>query len=104
MLRIIADEFGLKGNKDVSYIIWGVTGEEKFSESVEATVSLSPECNIKTKFIIADNHHIPEVILGRSTLKQYNYDLFESREHAVISCNGKEFFIPIVPDRNRQKK
>jgi hypothetical protein len=101
MPKVIADELGLKGNTDVSYIIRGLPGENVFSESVEATVSLAPECNIKTKFIIADSYLVPEIILGRSTLKRYNYDLFESREHAIISCNDKNFFIPIVPDKNR---
>ena len=104
MPRSIADKFGLKGNKDVSYNIRRVTGEDKFSESIEATVSLAPECNIKTNFIIADSYQVPEIILGRSTLKRYNYDLFESKNHASITCDGKNFFIPIVPDKNRCKK
>jgi len=104
MPRAIVDELGLKSNTDVSYNIRGVTGANIFSESVEATVFLAPECNIKTNFVIADGHHVPEIILGRSTLKRYNYDLFESKDHASISCNGKNFFIPIVPDKNRQKK
>jgi hypothetical protein len=104
MPKIIADELGLKGNTDVTYSIRGTTGVTKMYESVEATVSLAPDCGIKTTFIVADDYCIPEIILGRATLKQYNYDLFESRDHVVISCNGKEFFIPIVPDKNRQKK
>lgn len=104
MPRIIADELGLKGNTDVSYIIRGVAGEKKYSESVEATISLAPECDITSNFIIAEDYSVPEIILGRSTLKSYNYDLFESKDHASITCNGKSFFIPIVPDKNRQKK
>lgn len=101
MPRSIADKLGLKGNKDVSYNIRGVTGMDKFSESVEEIVSLAPECDVKANFIIADNYQVPEIILGRSTLKRYNYDLFESKDHASITCNGKNFFIPIVPDKNR---
>ena len=104
MPRIIANELGLKGNMDVSYIIRGATGEKKYSESVNATISLAPDCNIETNFIIADDYTVPEIILGRSTLKRYNYDLFESKDHASITCDGKNFFIPIVPDKNRQKK
>lgn len=104
MPRSIADKLGLKGNKDVSYNIRGVTGMDKFSESVETIVSLAPECDIKTNFIIADKYQVPEIILGRSTLKRYNYDLFESKDHASITCNGKNFFIPIVPDKNRNNK
>ena len=102
MPRVIANKFGLKTNTDTSYLIRSTTGNKKFSESVEATVTLTPGCSIKTTFIVSDVHDIPEIILGRTTLKQYNYDLFESREHAIISCDGKDFFIPIVPDKNRQ--
>ena len=104
MPRVIADELGLKGNTNVSYIIRGSTGVKKYSESAEATVSLAPECDIKANFIIAEDYSVPEIILGRSTLKLYNYDLFESKDHASITCNGKNFFIPIVPDKNRRKK
>ena len=104
MPRIIVDELGLKSNTDVSYNIRGVTGMNKFSESVEATVSLAPDCDIKTNFVIAEDYSVPEIILGRSTLKLYNYDLFESKDHASITCSGKNFFIPIVPDKNRRKK
>lgn len=103
MPRIIANEIGLKGNTDISYIVRGATGEKKYSESGEATISLAPKCNIKTNFIIAEDYTVPEIILGRTTLKQYNYDLFESKDHASITCNGKNFFIPIVPDKNRQE-
>jgi hypothetical protein len=104
MPRIIADKLELQRNTNVSYNIRGVTGKDKFTESTDATIFLGPECKIKTTFVIADDYPVPEVILGRSTLRKYNYDLFESKEHASITCNGKNFFIPIVPDINRQKK
>ena len=103
MPGIITDKLGLQRNKDVSYNIRGVTGKDKFSESTNAAVFLTPECKIETTFVIADDYSIPEIILGRSTLKKYNYDLFESKDHASITYNGKNFFIPIVPDKNRQK-
>jgi len=102
MPRVIANKFGLKTNTDTSYLIRSTTGNKKFSESVEATVTLTPGCSIKTTFIVSDDYPVPEIILGRTTLRRYNYDLFESREHAIISCDGKDFFIPIVPDKNRQ--
>ena len=54
--------------------------------------------------IIIDDYPIREIILGRSTLRRYNYDLHESRKYMVITCNEKNFFIPIVPDKNRQSK
>lgn len=104
MPGFIADKLGLQKNKGVSYNIRGVTGKDKFSESVDATVFLGPVCKIETTFVIANNYSVPEIILGRSTLKKYNYDLFESKDHASITYNGKNFFIPIVPDKNRHKK
>lgn len=103
MPGIIADKLGLQRNTNVSYNIRGVTGRDKFTESTNATVFLTPECKIKTTFVIVDDYPVPEVILGRSTLKKYNYDLFESKEHASITYDSKNFFIPIVPDINRQK-
>jgi gag-polyprotein putative aspartyl protease len=105
MPRSIADKFGLQRNSEARVInIRGVTGKDKFSESTVATVFLTPECKIKMTFVIADDYPIPEIILGRTTLKRYNYDLFESKDHASISYNGKNFFIPIVPDENRQRR
>ena len=104
MPSFLADKLGLDRRSDVSYNIQGVTGKDKFSESAYATVFLTPHCKIETVFVIADDYPVPEIILGRSTLKKYNYDLFESKDHASISYNGKNFFIPIVPDKNRQKK
>ena len=103
MPKIIADELGLEANTTASYIIRGATGEKKYSGTVDAIISLAPDCDIETNFIIADDYTVPEIILGRSTLKKYNYDLFESKDHASITCDGKNFFIPIVPDKNRQK-
>jgi hypothetical protein len=102
MPSIIADKFGLKTNTNTSYLIRSTTGNKKFLESVKATVTLTPGCSIKTTFIVSDDYPVPEIILGRTTLRRYNYDLFESREHAIVSCDGKDFFIPIVPDKNRQ--
>ena len=103
MPKFVFEMLGLESNTDTTYHVRGMTGENTFTESAKASVSLAPGCVIETTFIINDKYRIPEVILGRSTLKRYNYDLFESRDHAIFSCNGKEFFIPIVPDKNRQK-
>ena len=102
---ILVDKLGLKRNTDVSYNVWVANGDvTKFYGLTNATIFLTPKCKIETTFAIADNYLLPEVILGRATLKKYNYDLFESRDHAIISYDGKNFFIPIVPDKNRQKK
>ena len=104
MPKFIAEKVGLEIDENVSYNIRGVSGERKCSGLSKATISLAPGCDIKTESIITEDYDVPEIILGRSTLKRYNYDLFESREHAIITCDGKNFFIPIVPDINRKIK
>ncbi|GET66464.1 hypothetical protein GLOIN_2v1790588 [Rhizophagus irregularis DAOM 181602=DAOM 197198] len=45
-----------------------------------------------------------EIGLSRTCLKRYNYDVHESREHVALTCDGKNVFIPIVPDVNRGDK
>ena len=102
--KFIADELGLKINTNITHNIRRVSGKNKSLGIASATVVLAPGCVIKTDFIVIDDYPIREIILGRTTLRQYNYDLFESREHVAITCNGKNFFIPIVPDINRQVK
>ena len=105
MPKFIADELGLKINTGTTYNIRGFSGNNKSVGMAPASVILAPGCIIKTDFIIIDGYPIRELILGRNTLKyQYNYDLHESRDHMAITCNGKHFFIPIVPDKNRQAK
>jgi hypothetical protein len=105
MPKFIADELGLKIDTSVTHNICGIPGENKSVGIASASIVLAPECIIKTNFTIMDNYPIREVILSRTTLKnRYNYDLHESRDHMAITCNEKNFFIPIVPDRNRQKK
>jgi len=105
MPKFIADELGLKINTDTIYNVRGFSGKNKSVGTALASVILAPGCIIKTDFIIIDGYPIRELILGRNTLKyRYNYDLHESRDHMAITCNGKHFFIPIVPDRNRQAK
>jgi len=102
--KFIADELGLKINTNVTHNIRGVSGKNKSLGIASADVILASGCVIKTDFVVIDDYPIREIILGRTTLRQYNYDLFESREHVPITCNGKNFFIPIVPDINRQVK
>ena len=104
MPKFIADELGLKINTNITHNIREVSGKNKSLGIASADVILAPGCIIKTDFAIIDDYPVREIILGRPTLRQYNYDLFESREHVAITCNGKNFFIPIVPDINRQVK
>ena len=104
MSKFIVDELELKINTNITHNIRGVSGKNKSLGIASADVILASGCIIKTDFAIIDDYPVREIILGRPTLRQYNYDLFESREHVAITCNGKNFFIPIVPDINRQVK
>ena len=70
---------------------------------MSTSVTLAPECIIKTDFTVVEDYYIRELLLCRTTLRWYNYDLHESREHMAITCNEKHFFIPIVPDINRSQ-
>src|SRR5436305_517526 len=57
----------------------------------------------KEDMAIVDYSH-QEMGLSRPCLRRYNYDVLESREHIPLTCNGKNFFIPIVPDKIRNKE
>ena len=65
------------------------------------SISLAPECTIVEDFVVTEGHPNRELILSRTCLKRYNYDLLESRDHVALTCNDKNFFIPIVSDINR---
>ena len=104
MPKIVADELGLKIDTSVAHSIRGVSGENRSLGTTSASIKLASECVIKIEPIVIDDYPIREIILGRPTLRHYNYDLHESRKHMVITCNEKNFFIPIVPDKNRQSK
>ena len=104
MPKIVADELGLKIDTSVAHSIRGVSGENRSLGTTNASIKLASGCVIEIEPIVIDDYPIREIILGRSTLRRYNYDLHESRKHMVITCNEKNFFIPIVPDKNRQSK
>jgi hypothetical protein len=99
----LANDLKVKRNTNSAHLR-GISGITESSESATASVALLPDCKIETNFTIVENYPVPEVILGRATLLRHNYDLHESRKHIAITCNGKNFFIPIVPDVNRQSK
>jgi hypothetical protein len=65
-----------------------------------AKIELAPGCIIEEDLAVVKYKH-KEIGLSRACLKRYNYDIHESREHVALTCNGKNFFIPIVPDKNR---
>jgi len=104
MPKLIADELGLKIDTSDTRSIRGVSGENKSLGTTSASITLASGCVIETEPIVIDDYPIREIILGRPTLRRYNYDLHESRGYMAITCNEKNFFIPIVPDKNRQSK
>ncbi|CAJ0847170.1 5571_t:CDS:2 [Entrophospora sp. SA101] len=67
-------------------------------------ITLAPGCTITDDFAVIANYPYHELILNRPRLREYNYDLLESRKHMAITCNGKDFFIPIIPARDEHKK
>jgi hypothetical protein len=101
--KFIADEFGLVVNTNNTQNIRGVPGITKSYGITSTSIALAPGCTIKINPTVIDGYHVREIILGRTTLRWHNYDLHESRKHMAITCNGKNFFIPIVPDKNRHK-
>ena len=67
-------------------------------------IALAPDCIITEDFAVIANYPYRELILSRTRLRDYNYDLLESRKHMAITCDGVDFFIPIIPARNEHKK
>ena len=67
-------------------------------------IALASGCVITEDFAVIANYPYRELILSRTRLRDYNYDLLESRKHMAITCNGVDFFIPIIPARNEPKK
>ena len=104
MPKFVADELELKIDTSVTHNIRGASGENRSLGITSASIKLASGCVIETEPIVIDDYPIRKIILGRSTLRRYNYDLHESRRHMAITCNEKNFFIPIVPDKNRQLK
>jgi hypothetical protein len=102
--KLVADELGLKIDTSVIHSIRGSSGENKSLGTTSASITLASGCVIETEPIVIDDYPIREIILGRPTLRRYNYDLHESRGYMAITCNEKNFFIPIVLDKNRQSK
>jgi hypothetical protein len=66
------------------------------------TIELAPDCTISENLAVLGEYKHWEIGLSRACLKRYNYDIHESREHIVLTCDGKNVFIPIVPDVNRE--
>ena len=92
---------GLKFDASVIHNLTGASGTEKsLGVAKSVLIELAPGCVIEED-LVGVNYPYREIGLSRTCLRRYNYDVHESRDHIALTCNGKNFFIPIVPDVNR---
>jgi len=105
MPKIIADELGIEIDTSRTYNIRGVSGKGKtLGMAKDTLVELQAGCTIKEDMAVIEDYDYREIGLSRPCLRRYNYDVLESREHIPLTCDGKNFFIPIVPDMNRSEE
>jgi len=104
MPKHVQEELDLKIDTSKICKLTGASGEKRTLGMVRnCLVTLAPGCVIEEDFVIVDNYPYREIALSRNCLRHYNYDIHESRDHVAITCNEKNYFIPIVPDKNRSK-
>ena len=102
--KFLADELGLDIDTSRTNRINGVSGDGRtLGTAKDVLIELQTGCIIKEDLAIV-NYPYREMGLSRPCLRRYNYDVLESREHIPLTCNGKNFFIPIVPDKIRNKE
>lgn len=102
--KSLTEELGMETDTTRTNKINGVSGEERSLGIVkDVLIELETGCTIKEDLAVV-NYPYQEIGLSRPCLRRYNYDVHESREHIAITCDGKNFFIPIVPDKNRNKE
>ena len=105
MPKIIADELDIEVDTSRTYNIRGVSGKGKtLGMAKDTLVELQAGCAIKEDMAVIEDYDYREIGLSRPCLRRYNYDVLESREHIPLTCDGKNFFIPIVPDMNRSEE
>ncbi|GET53381.1 hypothetical protein GLOIN_2v1790588 [Rhizophagus irregularis DAOM 181602=DAOM 197198] len=103
--REAAEELGLDIDKSITYNISGASGTGRTFGMVKGvTIKLTPDYAITEDLAVLSGYKHREIGLSRTCLKCYNYDVHESREHIAFTCDGKNVFIPIVPDANRGDK
>ncbi|GET64990.1 hypothetical protein GLOIN_2v1790588 [Rhizophagus irregularis DAOM 181602=DAOM 197198] len=103
--REAAEKLGLDIDKSITYNISGASGTGRTFGMVKGvSIKLTPDYAITEDLAVLDKYKHREIGLSRTCLKRYNYDVHESREHIAFTCDGKNVFIPIVPDANRGDK
>lgn len=98
-----AEELKLEINTEKNYALSGVATEKETIGIVHSVhITLAPDCTIIEDFVVVKGHYYRELVLSRTCLKRYNYDLLESRGHMAITCDEKNYFIPFI-SINREK-
>ena len=97
----LAVELGLNIDESKKYDVAGAGPSRTFGMVKGVSIELAPDCVITENLAVLGEYKHREIGLSRACLKRYNYDVHESREHIVLTCDGKNVFIPIVPDANR---
>lgn len=99
-----SDELGLVVDSDVKHKIAGASGTNRsLGIARDVLIELKDGCVIKEDLAVLDDYPFREIGLSRACLKRYNYDVLESREHLSLTFDGKNVFIPIIPDQYRNK-
>ena len=94
-------ELELKVDTSVKHAITGASGPSETFGTTNVSIELAPGCVIEEDLVILKGYKHREIGLSRACLKRYNYDIHESRKHIALTCNDKDYFIPIIPDANR---
>lgn len=101
----LVNELKLEVDTSKTQKLTGASGENRSLGIVrDLLIELAPGCVIKEDPVVIKDYPYREIGLSRACLRRYNYDVLESRGHIPLTCNGKNFFIPIVPDKNRDSK
>jgi hypothetical protein len=100
----LVNELKLEVDTSKTQKLNGASGENRTLGVVrDLLIELAPGCIIKEDPVVLKDYPYREIGLSRACLRRYNYDVLESRGHIPLTCNGKNFFIPIVLDKNRDK-
>jgi len=99
MPEVIREELDLELDTSKITNLSGASTDTKSLGTVKnVKIALAPGCVITEDFAVIEDYPSRQLILSRTCLRSYNYDLLESRKHVAITCDGKDFFIPMIPE------
>ena len=97
----VCKEFDLEIDTSIKHkLIRASTNHRSLGMVKNVLITLLPGCVVKEDLVVISKYPYREIGLSRTCLRQYNYDLYESRNHVALTCNEKNFFIPIISDKN----